>query len=105
MEDYLFAIKRTLTFLYTFFFYRKLGTKNAGNDEDQSGNINASNNSVVFSSTSSTPAVVISTLKPKVDPEDVTDTACIRKGEKINLVFAHTNLRESIHCGSYVITH
>ena len=84
------------------FFYRLPGTKNVLNDEDQAGNINASNNSVVFSSTSSTPAVVINTLKPKVDPEDVTDTACIRKGEKINLVFAHTNLKERIHRSAQV---
>ena len=48
-------------------------------DEDQEDV--PSSNSEVFSMTSSAPSVVISNTKPKVNPEDVTNTTCIRKGK------------------------
>ena len=48
-------------------------------DEDQDDV--PSSNSEVFSMTSSAPSVVISNTKPKVNPEDVTNTTCIRKGK------------------------
>ena len=56
--------------------------------------IEGNQNSAVFSMTASAPSVVISNGKPKVNPEDVTNTTCIRKGDiKINLITANTFYR------------
>ena len=53
--------------------------------------IEGNQNSAVFSMTASAPSVVISNGKPKVNPEDVTNTICIRKGDiKIYLITANT---------------
>ena len=53
--------------------------------------IEGNQNSAVFSMTASAPSVVISNGKPKVNPEDVTNTMCIRKGDiKIHLITANT---------------
>ena len=71
-----------------FFPYKFLNLKiillDGGNDDDEENNENepsTTSNSSVFSMTASTPSVVISNGKPKVNPEDVTNTTCIRKGK------------------------
>ena len=58
--------------------------------------IEGNQNSAVFSMTASAPSVVISNGKPKVNPEDITNTTCIRKGDiKINLITANTFYRNT----------
>ena len=56
-----------------------INIKDITHDEDQDDV--PSSNSEVFSMTSSAPTVVISNTRPKVNPEDVTNTTCIRKGK------------------------
>ena len=50
-------------------------------DENDENETSTNTNSSVFLMTASAPSVVISNGKPKVNPEDVTNTTCIRKGK------------------------